>query len=397
MKSKYWMGAGALVLAAAAVAGSYLWQAATHAAATAPITAPTTAPTTAPPVASGKAQFLRAAGAPQLELLRAQPMPSLPVPLGAALSARLVMDEDATARLGSGLAGRVLSVKAALGDRVRAGQLLAEIDAPELGTAQADIDKARSDETHKRLVLERARVLGAGEGIAGRELEAAEADLAEAQAESARARQRMANLNTAGMRVRGQRLELVSPINGVVVERAITPALDVGPELSTQLFVISDLRSLWLLIDVPEALAAQVHPGVRVNVESDTYPGEHFTATVMQRGQVVDPDTRRVVVRARLDNGAGMLLPEMFVRAALLQQNGHAVRVPNGALVNRGLYTFVFVETAPGRYQRRQVTLLTRGADNSYVGKGLAENERVVTTGALLLDAELSARAGNAP
>jgi len=394
MKNRYWMGAGALVLAAAAVSGSYLWSQPTQAKS---VATPSTAPAAPPPVANGTQELRFAAGAPQLDMLRAQPMPALPVPMGAALNARLVVDEDATARLGSGLAGRVLLVKAALGEQVRAGQLLAESDAPELGAAQADVDKARSDEARKRMVVERARVLGAGEGIAGRELEAAEADLVEAQAESARARQRMANLNAAGMRVRGQRLELVSPIAGVVVERAITPALEVGPDSSSPLFVVTDPRKLWLLSDVPEALVAQVRPGVRVDVESDAYPGEHFTATVMQRGQVVDPDTRRVVVRARLDNAAGKLLPEMFVRAALLQESGHAVRVPNGALVNRGLYTYVFVETAPGRYQRRQVTLLTRGGDNSYVGKGLVENERVVTTGALLLDAEMSARAGNAP
>ncbi|KQQ36340.1 cation transporter [Duganella sp. Leaf126] len=330
-------------------------------------------------------------------MLRAETMPALPVPLAAALNARLAVDEDTTARLASGLAGRVLSVKAALGEQVRAGQVLAEIDAPELGTAQAELDKARSDEARKRLAVERARALGAGEGIAGRELEAAEADLLEAQAESARVRQRMANLNAAGMRVHGQRLELVSPIAGVVVERTINPALEVGPDAAAPLFVVTDPRKLWLLIDVPEAMVAQVRPGTRVDVETDAWPGEHFSATVMQRGQAVDPDTRRVVVRARLDNAGGKLLPEMFVRAALLQDSGRAVRVPNSALVNRGLYTYVFVEAAPGRYQRRQVTLRTRGGESSYVEQGLHDNERVVTAGALLLDAELAARAGNTP
>lgn len=354
----------------------------------------------APAAAAGSPNEIRyASGAPQLDMLRVQALPALAVPMGAALSARVVVDEDVTARLGAGVAGRVVAIKAAPGDRVRAGQVLAEIDAPELGTALADLDKAKSEENQKRRVLDRARTLVAGEGIAGRDIEAAEADLAQAHTETVRAHQRLANLTPAAAKVQGQRLGLASPINGVVVERAVNPALEVGPGMAAPLFVVTDPNRLWLMLDVPEALLAQVRLGLHVDVESDAFPGEHFNAIVTQRGQTVDPDTRRVAVRARLDNPQGKLLPEMFVRGALLQEQGQAsaVRVPNSALVNRGLYTYVFVERAPGHFERRKVSLLTTGADNSYIGDGVVANERIVTTGALLLDAEMSARAGSAP
>lgn len=349
---------------------------------------------------AGSPQEIRyAPGAPQLDMLRVQALPALAVPMSAALSARVVVDEDVTARLGAGVAGRVVAIKAAPGDRVRAGQVLAEIDAPEFGTALADLDKAKSEEDQKRRVLDRARTLVAGEGIAGRDIEAAETELAQAHAETVRARQRLANLTSATATVQGQRLGLASPINGVVVERAVNPALEVGPGMAAPLFVVTDPNRLWLMLDVPEALLAQVRLGVHVDVESDAFPGEHFNAVVTQRGQTVDPDTRRVAVRARLDNPQGKLLPEMFVRGALLQEKGQAlsVRVPNSALVNRGLYTYVFVERAPGHFERRKVSLLATGADNSYIGDGVVADERIVTTGALLLDAEMSARAGSEP
>jgi cobalt-zinc-cadmium efflux system membrane fusion protein len=84
----------------------------------------------------------------------------------------------------------------------------------------------------------------------------------------------------------------------------------------------------------------------------------------------------------------------MFVRARVLQESGNGVRVPNGAIVNSGIYNYVFVETEAGEYQRRRVTLTTQGSESSYVGQGLTGGERVVVTGAMLLDAELSARAG---
>jgi cobalt-zinc-cadmium efflux system membrane fusion protein len=334
-------------------------------------------------------------GAPQLTMIESRAIPSSPVPLAVALSARVVYDEDATARIGVPISGRILTLKAAPGELVKAGQVLAEIDSPDVGTAYADLNKAHADEGRKRLILERAKDLAPGEGIAAKDLEAAQADYAQARAETARTELRLKNLNPRGLAVQGQRISLASPLNGVVAERTATPALEVSPSLSAPLFVVTDPKRLWLMIDLPEKLLARMKLGSAVSVESDAYPGERFDAKIVQLGQVIDTNTRRVTVRARLDNSNGRLLPEMFVRASVLQDSGTGVRVPNGALVNRGVYAFVFVQPAPGEFQRRQVRLLTQGSDFSYVGEGLQGGESVVVSGALLLDAELSARTGD--
>lgn len=336
-------------------------------------------------------------GAVQLSMLRSEVLPALPLPLTDVLSARLVFDEDATARIGVGVAGRIAAIHVAPGDAVTVGTVLAEIDAPDLGTARADLEKARADEERKRLAVQRARELVSGDAIATKDWEALQADLAQAHAETLRAAQRLKNLDPGGLAVEGQRLRLVSPIAGIVADRTATPALEVSPGMAAPLFTITDSHRLWLLIDLPERLASQVQRGSAVEVTSDAFPDEHFTATVVQRGQLVDPNTRRVTVRARLANPQGKLLPEMFVRARVLQTRGSGVRVPNGAIVNQGLYASVFVQTGPAEFKRRRVTLLTQGSDSSYVGEGLQGGERVLTTGALLLDAELTARAGDKP
>ena len=336
-------------------------------------------------------------GAAQLTMLRSEVLQAMPLPLSDALSARLVFDEDATARIGVGVAGRMVAIRAAPGDTVQAGAVLAEVDAPDLGTARADLDKARADEERKRLAVQRARELVPGDAIATKDWEALQADLAQAHAETLRAAQRLKNLDPGGLAAEGQRLRLTSPIAGLVADRTATLALEVGPGMAAPLFTVTDPRRLWLLIDMPERLAAQVQRGSAVEVTSDAFPGESFAATVVQRGQMVDTNTRRVTVRARLANLQGKLLPEMFVRARVLQTRGRGVRVPNGAIVNQGLFSFVFVQTGPAEFKRRHVTLLTQGSDSSYVGDGLLGGERVLTTGALLLDAELSARAGDKP
>jgi len=234
-----------------------------------------------------------------------------------------------------------------------------------------------------------------GEAISRKDWEATESDFAQAQAETVRAEKRIKNLNPFNLVIDGQRVLLSSPITGVVTERTATPALEVSPSLPAPLFVVTDPKSLWLMIDLPEKLFSQVKLGSAVSVESDAFPGERFTAKIIQLGQVVDPNSRRVTVRARVDNAARKLLPEMFVRAYVLQDNGNGVCVPNSSIVNQGIYAFVYIENSPGEFQRRKVTLQTRGGDFSCISEGLQGGERIVVTGTILLDAELMARVGS--
>ena len=317
------------------------------------------------------------------------------VPLADVLSARVTYDEDVTARIGVGVSGRIVDIKVAPGDTVKAGQVLAEIDSPDFGTAAADLDKARADEERKRLAVERAKDLVSGDAIPVKEWESLQSDLAQARAETLRAGQRLKNLNPRGLAISGQRVKLTSPIDGVVTDRTATPALEVSPGMAAPLFVVTDPKRLWLMIDLPEKLLGRVRLKSDVSVESDAFPGQQFSARIVQLGQVVDVNTRRATARAVLANPRTELLPEMFVRASVLQAEGQGVRVPNSAIVNHGVYAYLFVQEAPGEFHRRKVALLTQGGDASYVGEGLKGSELVVVKGALLLDAELTARAGD--
>ena len=335
-------------------------------------------------------------GAPQLEMIQSQTITLSPVPLADALSARVTYDDNRTARIAVSYAGRIVALKASPGDTVKAGQVLAEIDSPDVGTAVADEHKARADEQRKHLVVERARELVADDTVSQKDWESLQADLAVAHAETLRAEQRLKNLNPRGAPIAGQRVQLVSPIAGVVTERNATPSLEVSPSLAAPLFVVTDPKHLWLMIDVPEKLLGRIRPDHAVEVESDAYPGERFDARVVQTGRVIDVNTRRLTARATLANPEGKLLPEMFVRAQAVQGSGMAARVPNSALVNHGLYTYLFVEAGAGDFHRRKVDLLAQGSESSVVGSGLQSGERVVTRGALLLDADLTTHSRDA-
>ncbi|WP_343627066.1 efflux RND transporter periplasmic adaptor subunit [Roseateles puraquae] len=357
---------------------------------------PLTRATTADGPAADEIRF--AEGSPQLTMVRSAPAEAFPMPIAQPLEARLVYDEDATSRLSVPVSGRVTALLARPGDTVRRGQPLLALDSPDLGTALADLERADADLALKQKTVARLQDLSTGEAIARRDLEQALADLAQARAERGRAERRLHNLNPGGLPMQGQRLTLGSPLDGVVVERNANLAMEVSPAAASPLFVVSSLRQLWVLADLPERLAGQVRPGDKLVVEPDALPQARREARVLQVGPGVDPATRRVVLKAAVDNRDGRLLPEMFVRAWLQAGPGAAaVRLPNTAVVVRGVQSFVFVETAPGRFKRRRVELAARGGDDSFVREGVAAGDRVVTQGALLLDAELSAPADGSP
>jgi cobalt-zinc-cadmium efflux system membrane fusion protein len=332
-----------------------------------------------------------APGAPQLSMLKISEAPLMAVPLAEPLNARIAYAESHTARVSSPVAGRVVELRKQIGDPVAAGEVLAVVDAPELGAAIADHAKARSDERRKELALGRARELFAGEVLARKDLEAAEADLAQAKAETARTALRLANLNSRNAGLDGERLRLRTPVAGYVTERHVNPAMEVRPDLPDPLFVVTDLRQLQVAIDLPESVLPKISLRQPVSVEVDAYPGRMFRGRIERISPVVDPALRRIQVRASVENAEDRLRPEMYARVTLLpSEDRNAVRVPNGALVTEGLQHFVFVEREPGELVRRKVVLSQQDREYSYISEGLTRNERVVTSGALLLQSELA-------
>src|SRR5450830_228725 len=334
-----------------------------------------------------------AANAPQLSTLKIAAVSAVPLPASAALNGRIAYDENVTTRVSSPVLGRVLALHADSGDKVARGALLADLDSPDLASAEADWRKAQADELRKHLAFQRAETLFKGEVLARKDYESADADFQQAHAETRRAALRMQSLNAAGSD--NGRYALRAPLAGIIADRQINPGQEVRPDAPGPLFVISDLRHLWVLVDVPESAVASVHEGQLVSIETDAYPGRRFSAKVAHIAPVLDPVTRRIQVRCILDNADGQLKPEMFARASFLAGDGAslAVELPNTSLFAEGMYSYAFVEKQPGTFEKRRVHVRIKGRDTSFVDAGVAAGERVVTEGAFLLNAEVDSNA----
>jgi cobalt-zinc-cadmium efflux system membrane fusion protein len=199
------------------------------------------------------------------------------------------------------------------------------------------------------------------------------------------------NLDPAAGATRDPVYTLRARISGVISERAVNPGMEVRPDAPNPLFVITDPAHLWVIVDLPERNLGALHAGQGVEVEVDAYPNRRFPARVATVAEVLDPATRRVQVRCVLDNAEHLLKPEMYARVTpLADSRAKLPRIPNSALLTVGLYSFIFVEKEPGVFEKRQVTLGLQGRSESYVKEGLAGGERVVTSGAMLLNSELA-------
>lgn len=333
-----------------------------------------------------------AAGAPQLAAIHSEVVQRVPVPLADPLNGKVTYNENVTARITAPISGRVVAIKAELGDSVHRGQALLIMDAPDLGNAVADSEKANADARLKLMRLNRARTLYQGEALARKDLESAESDYAAATAEAHRAALRLKNLMPDGMKDSNEGYALRSPIDGVVAQRQVNPGEEIRPDLTDPLFTITNPAQVWVTIDLPESLLSGARIGQPVSITVDAYPNRTFNGRIERIAPALDPITRRVAVRCSVDNSGSLLKPEMYARVTLIADaDKTAFRIPNTALVSDGLYSYVFVELSPGVLRKQQITLMAQDQIYSYTTMGLQTNERIVTTGALLLNSELGA------
>lgn len=324
--------------------------------------------------------------APQLAYLKSAPVLVGQVPSIEALQGSIVYNEDVTAKITTPIAGRVTKIFAQIGDKVKLGQPLVMIDSPEFGQANADVMKSESDLTLKNQAFERAKTLYEGEVLAKKDFENAEADLKQATAEHQRALNRLKNYGVS----KNNNFMLSTKVSGIVTERQVNPGSEVNPSNPNPLFVVSDPKKLWVNVEIPEKDLDKVHVKQHLKIEASAYPNETFQATVIMISKVLNPDTRRVIVRCALDNPDEKLKPEMYVYATPLDDEISLVHVPNDAIITEGVKNYVFVEKSPGEIEKRLVKVAYQGHKETYISEGLHEAENIIITGTLLLNSEFT-------
>ena len=310
------------------------------------------------------------------------------------LAGKVAYGEDRYSKISSPLQGRVVEVRAHLGDRVKAGAVLLVVDSPDIAQAYSEYVKEHSDLQYATRSHELAKDLYANKALPLKDLKQAENELVKARAEFRRAKERLLSLRISAEELDKpldkqqitSRFEMKSPLTGIVVERAVTPGQSVGGDVNQVLFTVADLDMLQVVADVYERDLALVKEGQFAKVKVEAYPEIDFPATVASIGDVVDPTSRTIKLRAWVNNQDHRLKPEMFARLHL--QIGDATRilvVPKEAVLESDGKQFVYVVDDANRYTKREVKVSNFTPDQMRVLEGLTPGQRIVTKGAVLI------------
>jgi cobalt-zinc-cadmium efflux system membrane fusion protein len=322
---------------------------------------------------------------------------------------KIAVDEDRSTPVFSPYAGRVTKLLARPGDSVVQGQPLFVIEAADTVQAQNDfiaamtgLNKAKSALDLAQIQYKRAKDLFEGKAVPLKDYQQAETNLTQAQndlrstqtaLEAARNKLRILGFTDEAISTfqdKGsinREITIFSPITGTVVQRKIGPGQYVNSGASDPVFVIGDLSTVWLTAFVRETDASNVAVGQEISFNVLALPGRALTARINYVSAAIDPATRRLLVRATIDNKDGLLKPEMFANVTIYSPGDHpAVGVPKQALIYEGNQVRVWVAHEDKTIELRQIKPGLTNGDLVEVEGNLKPGEQIVTKGSLFID-----------
>jgi cobalt-zinc-cadmium efflux system membrane fusion protein len=250
--------------------------------------------------------------------------------------------------------GKVVEIRARLGDVVKKGQLLLRVQSSDVAGAFSDYRKAVNDERLTNLQLERAQLLFNNGALAKSALEAAENAEQDAKVTLETALEHLRLLGVDKEHPAGV-IDIHAPASGVITDQQVTNAAGVQGLSGPNPFTISDISHVWILCDVYENLLPQVHIGDYADIHLNAYPGKVLRGRVSNIGAVLDPNIRTAKVRLEVEN-PGLMRIGMFVTATF---RGRAVEthaaVPATAILHLHDRQWVYVALEDGHFRRLEV------------------------------------------
>ncbi|MEH6952456.1 efflux RND transporter periplasmic adaptor subunit [Nitrobacter sp. NHB1] len=324
---------------------------------------------------------------------------------------KIAIDQNLSTRIFAPYAGRVTKLMVAPGDDVQKGQLLFVIAAADSVDAQKDFvvalttrNKAASQVRLAQIVERRMSTLAKDKAASQREWQEAQTNLTAAENDSrsaeialqaARNRLRLVGKTDAEIDAFEKTGALTpdapvyAPLAGTVLQRKIGPGqyVSAGGGDSDPIFLIGDTSKVWIAAYVRETDVAKVRIGERMTFKVLTEPDRVFETRIDYVAPAIDPDSRRLLVRASVDNVDGLLKPEMFASVTIVTSEGKPTpTVPREAVIYEGSNARVWVASDDRSVELRQIKLGESDGRLIQVLDGLNPGEKIVTRGSLFID-----------
>lgn len=300
------------------------------------------------------------------------------------------------AEIGTLMDGRIMSISAGVGDRVKKGQVLCTLLVPQLAQTQAEYLSAQASAQVAREHATRENRLFEKELTTAQEVQAARAQQTKAEAELAAAQAKLEAIGAAAPRnkehiVGAGRLSIASSIAGVVVRRDAVLGRYLHPNETA--FVVADLSELWATLQIHESDLPYLQVGSDVELMVDAVPGQSFTGKLELVEPQINKASRTVRARVLVPNPGERLRPGLFVRAKVaIPESGRSDRllIPTDAVQPLGDTDVVFVELSRGEFEVREIAIARRTAEVTEVAAGIQKGERIAILGTFLLRGEVT-------
>jgi RND family efflux transporter MFP subunit len=270
--------------------------------------------------------------------------------------------------------------KVDIGARVKVGQLLAEIDAPDLDQqllqAQADLASAEANVKLSEATLKRGQALIALNDVSRQDFDQRTADLGNKQGLV-----KAAQANVGRLQVLEQYKRIVAPFDGLVTARNtdVGALINAGAASGAALFVVSDVHKLRIYVNVPQNYVPRIKIGANAQIAVPEYPGKKFLAVIEASAQAVDIASGTTRMQLAVDNASGELMPGAFANVRLqLQPDGAALQLPASALIFDGSGMRVATVGRDGRVAFKQVIIARDMGNVVTIASGLAASDRII-------------------
>lgn len=321
----------------------------------------------------------------------------------------LSLNQNETAQISSLIHGQVVFLSADLGTRIKKGQALVTINSPEFSQAQADFLNARATLNLSRIEYDRAKMLLKKNAIGENEYLRRKAEYEKISTEYGAFESKLHSLGITHEQmselmkksdsfgnledksdIADSKLPILSPLSGTVIFRDVTVGEHIEPE--KVLFTVSDLSTLWALLDAYEKDIPHITAKSSVTITSPLYPGQEFPGRITYISNTVDEQLRTVKIRAEVKNTEGLLKPNMYIQGIVENRldEDMVLVVPETAVQNLNGEKIVFIQEGENIFTFRHVKIGEKIGDLRIITDGLNRYDDMVIKGAFTIKTEMT-------
>ncbi len=305
------------------------------------------------------------------------------------LSGEINFNENNVNKVYPRSSGQVVESKVTLGDKVHAGQVLAVLRSADVAGNYADLSSANADINITKRQMDNTESLYKNGIASEKEYTEAKQNYGKALAVKNKI-QSVITINGGNNSNAGGTYVLTAPIDGYIVEKKVNAGNFIRGDMGDYLFTVSDLKNVWVNANVFEADISKVKEGYAVQVSTLAYPEKVFNGKIEKISEVLDPTSKTLKVRIRLDNSERLLRPQMFAKVIVSnRENKKAICIPTKSLISLNGKTYVVIFNSNSDMKIAEISILKSAGEKTYTSSGVILGQKIITRNQLLVFQQL--------